>query len=309
VGSGKTTFLAALNFAAAQSQEKAMIYGTDDMSTEFLAESSWLLSQQFRFPDATQQVSSLDYTLSIPAQRGKDDLAPPALPTVFNITIRDAPGGYFFSEPLHPLASSRLDLGDGPPEASPDPVNMTDYLASCDGLIFLLDPVRQLALGDGYDYLGDTLLRIAQRCADNGRTGDGWLPHYLAVCVTKFDHPEVYQRARDAGFCCRCTDDPHRCPHVHAEKAEAFFANLCKEGNDGLIHETITRYFHPGRVRYFVTSSIGFYLASETASFDEQDYVNVIDADGSVRLRGNVHPINIIEPILWLGRCLTTIEG
>jgi len=70
----------------------------------------------------------------------------------------------------------------------------------------------------------------------------------------------------------------------------------------------IARYFRPDRTRYFITSSIGFYLASETAQFNEQDTENAMEVNGNNTLRGRIYPINVIEPILWLSRCLTTIE-
>ena len=52
----------------------------------------------------------------------------------------------------------------------------------------------------------------------------------------------------------------------------------------------------------------GFYLSSETAEFDEHDYQNTVDASDGIFLRGGVYPINVAEPLLWLARCLTTIE-
>ena len=69
--------------------------------------------------------------------------------------------------------------------------------------------------------------------------------------------------------------------------------------------ESITRYFMPERVRYFVTSSIGFRLDRATRLFDEADFQNVDPrADGGQRIRGPIYPINVVEPVLWIGESI-----
>jgi hypothetical protein len=229
------------------------------------------------------------------------------MPTQFNIDVRDAPGRIFGPtneyRPLAGPAVDRLDLGTEEP-----PEEFADYLSHCDGFIFLLDPIRLRELpGPGHDHFGDMLLRVAQRCFAQERTLDNLLPHYLAVCVSKFDDPKVYQQARAS--CHVRSDDPLRFPRLTDNQARDFFVRLCRENNAGAIPDDIARYFHPERTRYFATSSIGFYLPSETAQFNEQDFENrVFLEDGGSAVRGGIYPINVIEPILWLGQCLTTIE-
>jgi hypothetical protein len=46
--------------------------------------------------------------------------------------------------------------------------------------------------------------------------------------------------------------------------------------------------------------------------FDPEDYQNHIPKSGGekARIRGAIHPINVVEPILWLGRNMArTAEG
>lgn len=303
---GKTTYLAALNIAASQSQARSAIYGINEESGDFLARNTHTLASQHCFPPATSAEQPLSFAINMPALRAPGDPAiAPAMPTQFNINLRDAPGRIF--GPLNEYPHSRLDLGE---ESSRLDLGgeeeFADYLSLCDGLIFLLDPLRLRDL-PGHDYFGDTLLRIAQRCFAQERTLDNLLPHYLAVCVSKFDDPEVYQQARAS--CHVRSDDPLRFPRLTDNQAREFFVRLCRENNAGAIPDDIARYFHPERTRYFATSSIGFYLPSETAQFNEQDFKNlVLLEDGRAAVRGGIYPINVIEPILWLGQCLTTIE-
>jgi hypothetical protein len=38
------------------------------------------------------------------------------------------------------------------------------------------------------------------------------------------------------------------------------------------------------------------------ARFREDDNQNAVEQDGRVRIRGQIHPINVLEPILWRGQ-------
>ena len=313
VGCGKTTFLAALYIAVNRSEQDLNIFGVDDTSTEFMVESNRTLTNEHRFPEATQQVGSYSWTMNattVVEQTGKSRIlgrqtsVPVTVPAQFNIDLRDAPGGYFASDPMAPLAQSRLDLGDGPPEASPDPTDTMDYLAGCEGLLLLIDPVRERALGDAHEYFQGTLLRMAQRRMARMPAG-AKLPHYVAVCITKFDHPEVYRFARLNGFRTYDENDDYLFPRVHNDDAQSFFRELCDtDGSDAdLICNGLTKYFQPERIRYFVTSAIGFY--AKGGRFREDDHDNAMDQDGTVKIRGRIHPINVLEPVLWLGQSVT----
>jgi hypothetical protein len=66
----------------------------------------------------------------------------------------------------------------------------------------------------------------------------------------------------------------------------------------------VRQYFYPDRIKYFITSAIGFYRHDE-GQFRVDDYQNTVqEADGLVRIRGSIHPINVVEPLLWLGQQL-----
>ena len=71
-----------------------------------------------------------------------------------------------------------------------------------------------------------------------------------------------------------------------------------------MICQGLPRYFQRERIRYFVTSAIGFYRNS--SKFLEDDAENAVEqGDGRAKIRGRIHPINVLEPVLWLGESIT----
>src|SRR6266567_2524837 len=178
---------------------------------------------------------------------------------------------------------------------------MASYLANCQGLLLLVDPIRERQLGDAHEFFYGTLLRIAQRVeVPPGQR----LPHYVAVCVTKFDDPTVFRFARDNDFLSYSEDDPLLLPRVHNDEAEEFMRDLLAGSplsDADMVLGALRQYFYPERIRYFVTSSVGFHVGP-SGEFRENDYANVVQVDaGKFQIRGQVHPINVAEPLLWLG--------
>jgi hypothetical protein len=307
---GKTTFLAALYIAVSRASEDLNIFGVDDVSTDFLVEANRMLTIEHSFPPATLAPVSYSWVMNMLARTqvpdrgraGRVAEAPPAVPIQFNIDMRDAPGDVFESSPSLPEVS-RLNLSEDPSEI--DPEDMMDHLAGCDGLLLLIDPVRERKYGNGHEYFQGTLLRIAQRKMARMPPGSK-LPHYVAVCITKFDEPEVYKFARLNGFRSYDENDPFLFPRVHDDDAETFFRELCSSelSDADLICNSLRKFFQPDRIRYFVTSSIGFYRGG--GRFREDDCRNAVEQEGKVKIRGQIYPINVLEPMLWLGENIAT---
>lgn len=296
--SGKSTFLSALFIAATRSPEDLRVKGVNDESTDFLIRNTHTLNAQRRFPPPTSAQQPLSWTLqmSVPNRaRGRWRRAgPPAVPFDFRVDLQDAPGRAYAAVPES--EPSRLDLADGA-----DVPEVASYLASCQGLLLLIDPIRERDLGDAHEYFHGTLLRIAQRVeVPLGRR----LPHYVAVCVTKFDDPSVFRFARDNEFLSYREYDPAMFPRVHDYEAERFMHELLigsPASDVELVAGALRQYFYPDRVRYFVTSAVGFYVGP-SGEFREDDYQNVIPLeDGTLGIRGQIHPVNVAEPLLWLG--------
>ena len=65
-GSGKTTYLAALQIAVNRAQDRnLMIFGVDDSSTDFLVENTAMLTRERRFPAATALQQQLSWVLQL----------------------------------------------------------------------------------------------------------------------------------------------------------------------------------------------------------------------------------------------------
>lgn len=318
---GKTTFLAALNIAVSRSAQDLMIYGVDDASTDFLVDNTARLTSDRQFPDATVNGSQYSWVMrmetQVPERRrfGRQTMA--TVPLELNLDLLDEPGRVFRDVQNEPgPAGTGRDLGfDDDDDADADDVGMPaaeesvmDRLASCDGLLLLFDPTREWTGGDAFNYFQGTLLRIAQRRMIGQATPGGRLPHYVAVCATKFDDPEVYRRAKNRGYRSFSVEDPYMFPRVPDELAEKFFVELVRQserGNADLVANALRRNFEPDRVRFFVTSAIGFFKSHKAARFQEADFMNTVrQPGGGFQIRGPIHPINVVEPLVWLGQSL-----
>lgn len=312
--SGKTTFLAALHVAVDRGESPWLLYGRDDRSTNFLADNTFQLVREKTFPSATVGLSqNLAWTLRGSREvreRGRFGLSRRRdVVTEIDLELLDAPGGYFSGAAGRPSAPTvvRFDDEDEEQEETEEE-RLLQHLSSCHGLIYLFDPTRERARKDSYDYFQRTVLQIAQRSAR--RSKDLYLPQHLAVCITKFDHPHVYEPAVRRGLTDR-TLTPEQFPVVPDELAGELFTMLCeadRENSAILLDKGIRRYFHPERTRYFMTSAVGFYLDPAVGRFQHAQPWNVIEEtgpDGDVsRILGEVHPINVLEPLAWLAETI-----
>ena len=181
-----------------------------------------------------------------------------------------------------------------------------DRLAGCDGILYIFDPVAEHNRGDAFEYFHRTLFTLAERRWRPSHDAIK-LPFHLAVCITKFDDPYVYDMAKRSGYISYSGES--LTPRVDDNLAPVFFAELCQRSTSGdadLIQRSINRYFHPDRVKYFVTSAIGFHAAGWGGRFREGDIQNIVTyEDGrDTKIRGPIKPINVVEPILWLGQSI-----
>jgi len=317
--SGKTTFLAALNVAVTQSTTDLVIFGIDDDATQFLAENTSMLVRRRRFPEATQVSRPLAWALNMPTQRmvpgrfgrfSRQVSQPTTLQ--FNVDLIDAPGDFYAATP-NAGGRAEVDADDlfGAEAAMPEePQEVIEHLADCDGIVYLFDPIREFAEGDAYDYFQGTLLRVAQRRLGTQSAG-AKLPQHLAVCVTKLDSPAVYRRARRGGFLTFADDDPYLFPRVREDRAAEFFAEICQSalgGTADLVPGAIKKFFAPDRVKYFATSAIGFHLRPGASRFIESDYQNAVEGADGTRIRGRIRPVNVVEPLVWLGERLAATD-
>ncbi|MGJ6964287.1 hypothetical protein ACSDR0_20475 [Streptosporangium sp. G11] len=306
-GSGKTTLLAALNIALLRQEGDWSVVGADAQSTSFLTEKTAALSRDKVFPPATQGLDKYNWFLvGRSARRARwfrRSRAARALK--IGINLLDPPGGAFGNQ-RGGAGTSQQDL--------------LHNLVHSRGIVFLFDPIRENEDGDAFEYLYGALAQLAEQVIAGSEMTDGRLPHYLAVCITKFDDFKVLETAKRLRLLTTDPEDPFGFPRVANEDAKELFQQLCRvsaSGNADMVLNAIGRFFREDRIRYFVTSSIGFYVGPRNKLFDMDDYQNLVptvseSSDGQpasetkynteLRIRGEVRPINVMEPMLWLGQ-------
>jgi NAD(P)-dependent dehydrogenase (short-subunit alcohol dehydrogenase family) len=282
--SGKTTFLAALHVALIEQEPTWRLRGRDEVSTSSLVQFSALLAERGVFPVATGDVEryhweliGLDRRSGWLPWRGKRRTEE----TRIQLDLVDAPGHSFAPE----QSNHRSDL--------------IDNLVNSSGILFLYDPVREFERGDAFESVFGVLAEMDAKAPPKGR-----LPHHVAVCVTKFDDPRVLATAEKLDMLEFGPGLPSL-PRVADSKARDFFIEICNASRTRTarrILPLLEQTFHPERIRYFVTSSIGFYVDPETGAYDPDDPQNQVAEPEGARIRGPIHPINVVEPLLWLAK-------
>jgi hypothetical protein len=291
-GSGKTTFLAALNIALLRRGGWLMV-GRDRTSAEALERRVLELTRDRVFPKSTPAgVFSYEWKINgqieQPVRRLLRRPRVRRREVTADLSVVDANGEVFVRE------NSTLQR-----------VQLVDALERANGILLLFDPTRAFEHSDTFTYLHRAVTLLGERAL--GASAEARLQHYVAVCVSKFDEDRVFQsalRMRLVSYRDR-NRDPYGFPRVDNDNARHFLDRLLSITPDKaaeLAISTLENTFRPERIRYFVTSAIGFNVNQRTGSFDPEDRSNyVIDDQGRITgIRGAIHPINVAEPLLWL---------
>jgi hypothetical protein len=293
--SGKTTFLAALSIALARHQKDWKVIGADKASADKLIDLTTQLTRHHAFPPATANIEAYQWLL------------------VGHVTYTTT--RWFRSERHEETVRIGLDLVDASGEISgPERATLgerdqlIDNLERSRGIVFIFDPIREFKVGDTFDHTFGVLAQLAQRMVDSPDFSKGRLPHYIAVCITKFDEIPVFKTAEKMDILTVDPADPFGLPRVPDDDGRELFAQLCdvsRSGNADLVLKTLEQNFHEDHIKYFVTSAIGFYVDPRNNLYDPDDIQNLLPGSNNSqkpRIRGAVHPINVMEPLLWLGR-------
>lgn len=296
--SGKTTFLATLQIALtrrAVEDEEWVLTGADEASTQMLVKLTEDVTER-KFPRATQGMEQYTWVLERLSERPRQwrwlQRSKPEPSAGIDLDLVDAQGAIFSGQ------SSRYVEGLN---------DLINNLQRSRGIVFLFDPIREFTRGDVFSHTNGVLSALASRMLNSSERVGGRLPHYVAVCITKFDEPKVLNTAEKMKLLTTDPADRFEFPRVaDDEDAEELLGHLCgvsRTGNADLVPRTLKQRFLPDRIRFFVTSSIGFYVDPRTGIYDPDDYQNLVpeEGDGERKLiRGAVHPINVVEPMLWL---------
>ncbi|GAA1750650.1 hypothetical protein [Luedemannella helvata] len=276
-GAGKSTFLAALSRAALTATGDSSgwtVAPVDEPSATYLATAAASL-QQRAFPMPSQRREIYRFALLRRAQADGTGVV---------------------------RAELRVTDGSGDDTAMSDMAlaGDVDEMLASDGFLFLFDPTLPAKGKSNSETLDPLVVFLKQRAEETQTWVDARLPHYVAVCVTKFDNEEVFRRSLRGGW---VNQDPDtRMPCVRPVDAAKYVAWMCAELGETSVHETIQGDFHPDRIRFFVSSAIGFHQTPRQG-FDSHagNPFNYDRQPGRApRIRGAIHPINVLEPVVWL---------
>jgi hypothetical protein len=301
--SGKTTFLAALSLALNRRGGDWNLAGANEASEKILIRLTAALTRGHAFPDATEAIEQYNWVLNGQVRPGKvrrfrRDKEQIVKPVRVSLDLVDASGE--ITDPEQLGFSVRHDL--------------IEHLAHCGGIVYMFDPIREFDKGDAFDHTFGMIVQLARRLAEEPGF-DGRLPHYVAVCVTKFDEIKVFETARKLDLLMADPNDPYGFPRVDDRDARELFQKLCEvsgSGNAEMVLNALEQYFRTDRIKYFVTSAVGFYVDPRARMYDPDDPQNLLPdekAPRKARIRGPVHPINVVEPLLWLSTKLSEQMG
>ncbi|MFC4530276.1 hypothetical protein [Sphaerisporangium dianthi] len=292
--------MAALNVAFIRHAGPWRLVGDDGPSSDLLIAHTADLLEGRRFPEATQSLAYYRWSLvghETPPGKGlRLWRRRRAVPVTIQLEMADAPGGFYHRG--HPSGRNEA----------------VDALAGSQGIIIFYDPLREYRTGDTFAYLHGALTELAERMLASAGLQDGMLPHHVAICVTKFDEFKVVTMADRLGLLTADSDESPGFPQVAPEDAEELFAQLCQvsaSGDAKLMLPALKQFFRPERIKFFVSSSIGFYVDPRTGTFDRDDFQNLVpdtsepwgdQAGRAPRIRGSLYPVNVMEPVTWLAR-------
>jgi energy-coupling factor transporter ATP-binding protein EcfA2 len=295
-GSGKTTYLAALSIALMRGPGWRLI-AKDDPSADMLTRGVIDLIRHRVFPRATDEITSYHWKLAGEAERvlragWRRRLVHQVATTSVDLQVTDATGEIFSR---HQPASQ---------------ASLIEKLVRSSGIIFLFDPTREFEVGDTFEYVLQAVTMLQQRVLGERASAGDRLQHYVAVCLSKFDDDRVYRSAEQMQFVSYDPEDPFGFPRVADSDAREFLRRLCMLAPSGTADLAIRKLedsFRPERIRYFVTSAIGFRLDRQTRKFDRADRANYVPDQyepGVFRIRDTVYPVSVAEPLIWLGEQL-----
>ena len=269
--SGKTTMLLALEKYARKLIDKNGIWtysGADKPSIDWLDEKRLILREgKFAEPTTYMAQDQIRVVLYRDAIKVK-------------INTQDRPGGDY----VPPLDE-----------------NMLEYLAECDGLIFLISPKPKE--GERNSEMIRNLLTHIDLKRGNGEVSGLRMPHRVAVCLSQYDDAEFFQWLRDNGYLEKSPSTGIRNTPILPSKN--VIKAICKwklfpDGQD-ILDEFGTRFF-PENVNFFALSSIGFWKEPGTdhINWDNCGNVVVTGSGAGIRSGSDYTPVMLLAPYAWI---------
>ena len=191
-GAGKTTYMFMLYEALKESEMWRI--ELDPIARKFISKNRDFIRQGI-FPPPNEKSKELEifsYTL-----RRKD------IASKIVLNFIDAPGE-FYEEMLTAKGSKGVvkdkNISSSTPLSEEKKTPIIDYLMSCHGIIFLLDPKNTVKNDGSYSsLLEDLFLEFQERSRrTDTEVNDPRLEQYMAFCVTKVDHENFWSYRKDA---------------------------------------------------------------------------------------------------------------
>ncbi|WP_406470966.1 SAV_2336 family protein [Streptomyces hirsutus] len=275
--SGKTTFLAAAGLAASGASPELgrwNVVAESERAEHFLVEQTYALAVARRFPQATMGRSSFSYVFRAELTRGR---RPERVD--FALDFCDVGGREY----------QWKNYGNN--------LVLDSHLGRAGHLVILVDPTGN---GPQAEFLAPHLERLLKEFQKHRRLVRGRLPHRVAFCVTKFDEPSVFQNARRGNW---VGQNAQGDPCVPAADAEDYIGWLADDSGYVARARALTKtYFLPDHVLWYAVSAIGFHRTpGGTLNLDDCSN-RTHDEDGLPVLRGSARPVNVLEPLIDLGR-------
>lgn len=232
-GAGKTTYLAMLYDALLL--RPGWTVAADGKARGFVTNQLRTIRTRGRFPAPTEVTAETDIFRYIL----QEEQSPQADGEFNQVTLDfvDAPGEFY----ENPHQADRRVTGE---------MDILDYLSSCHGIIFLLDPDRvDIEAGDiDDDYrtmLLDLMLEFQERNIKSGISDDLRLEQYMAFCITKADKEPYWSQRKS--------------PQNMAEEVMG----------DTMFRMLGANFLKPNRYSFFATSAIGRYQDPESGEWLE----------------------------------------
>jgi|GEM_PF-2493011 len=186
-GAGKTTYLARLYDALAESDNWTI---QADKEASVFVDAHLTKIDGGRFPERTpkQTRDPLKIFSYIITSNKRQPLASSGR-IILNFV--DAAGEFYESVRIDEDGKAKVASKEGD-------VDIVDYLVSCDGILFLLDPVRSDQDGEAYSALLRRLFLKFQSRAREHQPNLTRLEHYVAFGVTKVDRQEIWTKGVDS---------------------------------------------------------------------------------------------------------------
>jgi hypothetical protein len=255
VNSGKTTYLAMLYYALLLSKDWQVT--ADSEAREFVTKSINEIKAG-KFPPTTQKAGNLNiFTYTIARQNSSGIIGPKVV-----LNFIDAPGEFY--EDIHSKESTEVQIAkpsihDASAETlvgqnQDNSMGIMDYLISCDGIIFLLDPTRSNEKPKSYWLLLFDLFMEFQERSQQENMINARLQQYMAFCVTKVDINEIWNQGKES-------------------------ADLAKDVmGHSLFTSLETNFCLENRYKFYSVASIGRYLDKDGKWKESVTYSDISDS-------------------------------